>query len=185
MKKQIFLMINVLIFSTLITKAQDRYLLENSSVRFFSDGIVEDIEATNKDTKGIVDFSKNEFLFKIPIKSFKFASALMQEHFNENYLESDKYPDGTFKGKIEGTYDLSKDGDYNIKATGELTIHGVTQTRSIPSVIRVKNGKPSIESKFMIKVAEHKIKIPSVVIKNIAEEVEVTIITDLKKFEKQ
>jgi hypothetical protein len=185
MRKQFFLVFNVLIFSFLTAKSQDKYLLENTNVRFFSDGIIEDIEAINKDTKGILDFSKNEFLFKIPIKSFKFASALMQEHFNENYLESDKYPDGTFKGKMEGSYDLKKDGAYSVKASGDLLIHGITQTRTIPATIHVKDGKINIEGKFTIKVADHKIKIPSVVIKNIAEEVEVTIKADLKKYEKQ
>jgi len=184
MKKIIFLSVCILTFSNLASYAQDRYLLENTNVRFFSDGIIEDIEAMNKEAKGIIDVSKGEFLFKIPIKAFKFPSALMQEHFNENYLESDKYPDGTFKGKIESNYDLKKDGEYNINAVGDLLIHGVVQTRTIPSIIRVKNGKASIESKFTIKVADHKIKIPSVVIKNIAEEVEVTIKADLKKQEK-
>lgn len=184
MKKIAILFTCMLIFSSLISKAQDRYILENTSVRFFSDGVIEDIEAINKDTKGIVDASKNEFLFKIPIKSFKFESALMQEHFNENYLESDKYPEGTFKGKIEGSYNLQKDGDYTVKAIGDLIIHGVTQTRTIPATMHVKDGKASIESKFIIKVADHKVKIPTVVIKSIAEEVEVTVKADLKKYVK-
>jgi len=174
-----------MLINILVSQAQERYLLENSFVRFFSDGIVEDIEATNKDSKGIIDFSKNEFLIKIPIKSFKFASALMQEHFNENYMESNKFPEGTFKGRIEGTYDLGKNGTYNVNTIGDLTIHGVTKSRNIPASIYVKDGKVSLESKFMIKVAEHKIKIPSIVIRNIAEEVEVTIKSDLKKYDKQ
>lgn len=183
--KNIILIMYVLIFNVLVSQAQDRYLLENSFVRFFSDGIVEDIEATNKDGKGIIDFSKNEFLIKIPIKSFKFASSLMQEHFNENYMESDKFPEGVFKGKLEGSYDLNKNGTYNVNTMGDLTVHGVTKTRTIPAFIHVKDGKISLESKFIIKVAEHKIKIPSIVIRNIAEEVEVTIKSDLKKYEKQ
>ncbi len=184
MKKIAILFTCMLIFSSLDSKAQDRYVLENTIVRFFSDGILEDIEAVNKDTKGIINASKDEFLFKIPIKSFKFPSALMQEHFNENYMESDEYPEGTFKGKIEGSYNLEKDGDYTIKAVGDLVIHGITQTRTIPATIHVRDGKASIESKFTVKVADHKIKIPSVVVKNIAEEVEVTIKAALRKYVK-
>lgn len=184
MKKTIFLLACILTFNNIVSYAQERYLLENTNVRFFSDGIVEDIEATNKETRGIIDASKSEFLFKIPIKAFKFSSALMEEHFNENYLESDKFPDGTFKGKIEGKYDLKADGEYSVNAVGELFIHGIKQIRTIPSTIRVKNGKASIESKFTIKVADHKIKIPTVVIKSVAEEVEVTVKADLKKQEK-
>ncbi len=183
--KNILLIILLMLINILVSQAQERYLLENSFVRFFSDGIVEDIEATNKDTKGIIDFSKNEFLIKIPIKSFKFASALMQEHFNENYMESDKFPEGTFKGRIEGTYELGKNGTYYVNTIGDLTIHGVTKPRNIPASIYVRDGKISLESKFMIKVAEHKIKIPTIVIRNIAEEVEVTIKSDLKKYDKQ
>lgn len=182
MKKIAILFTCMLIFSTLDSKAQDRYILENTSVRFFSDGVLEDIEAMNTDAKGIINASKDEFLFKIPIKSFKFPSALMQVHFNENYLESDEYPEATFKGKIEGNYDLTKDGDYNIKAVGDLVIHGVAQARTIPAIMHVKNGNASIESKFNVKVADHKIKIPTVVVKNIAEEVEVTIKAALRKY---
>lgn len=184
MQKIIFLLAYILLFSHLVSHAQERYLLENANVRFFSDGIIQDIEATNKEAKGIIDASKSEFLFKIPIKAFKFPSALMEEHFNENYLESDKFPDGTFKGKIEGKYDLKADGEYSVNAVGELLVHGIKQARTIPSIIRVKNGKASIESKFTIKVADHQIKIPTVVVKSVAEEVEVTIKADLKKQEK-
>jgi polyisoprenoid-binding protein YceI len=161
------------------------YVLENSHIRFYSHTPVEDIDAITKDTKGVIDFTKNSFTFRVPITSFSFRLALMQSHFNENYLESSKFPNASFKGDLKGNYDLTKDGEYEVTSTGDLDVHGVVQKRTIPAKIIVKNGKVSLFAKFMIKLADHNIKIPSVVFQNIAEEVEVTVESDLKKYEKQ
>ena len=109
----------------------------------------------------------------------------MQSHFNENYLESSKFPNASFKGDFKGDYDLTKDGEYAVSSTGDLEIHGIVQKRTIPAKLIVKNGKVSLFAKFLVKLEEHKIKIPSVVFQNIAEEVEVTVESDLKKYEKQ
>ncbi|GAB4335893.1 MAG: hypothetical protein OHK0038_13830 [Flammeovirgaceae bacterium] len=156
------------------------YSLEESKVHFFSDAPLEDIEASNKDTKGLLDVSKNQFSIRVPIQSFQFEKELMQEHFNENYMESEKYPNSTFKGTLEGTYDLTKDGEYNVMAVGDLEIHGVVQKRKIPVTIKVKEGKASLISKFKVRIEEHKIEVPKMLFQKIAEEVEVTIESLLK-----
>jgi polyisoprenoid-binding protein YceI len=161
--------------------AQGKYKIAKSEVSFFSDAPLEDIGGINKETQGIVDFDAKNFIFKIPVKSFLFDSKLMEDHFNENYMESEKYPSSVFKGTIQGNYNLAKDGEYPVNAVGDLTIHGVTQNRSIPSSIIVKNGVPSLKSKFNVKLTDHKIEIPTLVFEKLAEIVEVKIDAALQK----
>lgn len=162
-------------FSFFNVQAQGKYQLKNPEISFFSKAPLENIESFNADGKGIIDFASNSFSFKIPIKSFQFKKQLMKEHFNENYMESDKYPDAHFKGKIEGNYNLKKNGTYTVNAVGVLTIHGVSQERSIPCQIVVKNGVYSIGSKFQVKLEHHKIVRPNLVYNNIAEMIDVSI----------
>lgn len=160
------------------------YILNQPKVRFFSDAPLEDIEAVSTEAQGAISTEKNTFSFRIPIKSFQFEKELMQEHFNENYLESEKYPNSTFKGTIEGKYDLAKDGEYAVVAKGDFDIHGVVQKREIPATIKVKGGVATISSKFMVKLTDHKIEIPTLVFQKIAEQVEVTIEAALKPYSK-
>lgn len=175
----------VLLLTLVITNtsvlAQERFKLKDSEVIFFSEAPLENITAKNSESIGVIDISKNNFAFRVPIKSFVFPKQLMQEHFNENYLESDKFPTGTFRGTIEGDFDIKKDGRYPIIAKGELDIHGVKKQREITATILVKNNKLSLESKFIVKLVDHDIKIPSIVFNNIAEEIEVTIKSSLEK----
>jgi polyisoprenoid-binding protein YceI len=99
----------------------------------------------------------------------------MQEHFNENYMESDKYVDARFSGKVNENIDWKKDGVYNVTVSGKLTVHGVDKDRTIPGTITVKNGIISILTKFDISCKEHGIKIPSMMTEKIAETVAVTV----------
>jgi len=99
----------------------------------------------------------------------------MRDHFNENYLESKKFPYATFSGRMEGPVDFKTDGQYSVNAVGEFTIHGVTRKVSIPSIITIMKGVPTIESVFLIKLADYDIAIPKIVFNKIAEEIEVKI----------
>lgn len=99
----------------------------------------------------------------------------MQEHFNTDYMESDKYPKATFKGKIQEHIDVTKDGTYPVNAVGELEVHGVKQQRSIPGKMTVVNGTVKMTSEFMVKCADHHIEIPRLVFHNIAESIKVTV----------
>lgn len=148
---------------------------------FFSEAPLENIEARNKDSKGVIDFSARTFNIRVPIKSFVFEKTLMREHFNENYMESDKYPNASFRGTFDGKYDLRKNGSYPVTATGELDIHGVKQKRAIPATIEVKGKSIKLVSKFKVKLEQHKIEIPTLVFNKIAEELEVTLESDLLK----
>jgi len=154
-----------------------KYMTRTGKVTFFSSTPVENIEAFNNDVSSVVDGGSGEVLFIVPIKSFKFEKALMQEHFNENYMESDKYPKAEFKGKILNMSDVNfrKDGTYNVKVAGRLTIHGVTKNVTIPGTVTVKGGSVTTNSKFRVKTADYGIKIPAMVSNKIAEQIEVTV----------
>lgn len=137
----------------------------------------EKIEAVNNEVAVIWDGSNGDFVFQAPIKSFKFQRELMQQHFNENYMESDKYPKSTFKGKVTNMRDviLTKDGTYKVTVSGELTIHGVTKTVSVPGTITVRDGNATASAKFMVHLADYKIDVPSMVADKLAKDATIVI----------
>lgn len=151
-----------------------KYKSVSSSVHFFSDAPMEDIEATNLDGQSAINLSTGEIVFSIPIKSFEFEKSLMQEHFNENYLESDKYPTATFKGIVTG-FNKDAEGWQKAWAEGSMIIHGVQNELSVEGEFKIEKGSIESKSKFPISLKDYKIKIPKVVFYNIAEVVEVTI----------
>ncbi|MBN3036154.1 MAG: YceI family protein [Bacteroidales bacterium] len=165
-------------------KAQ-KYLTKNGTIRFYSETPVEAIEAHNRQVNSALDLGTGEFVFKVLMKSFEFEKALMQEHFNENYVESDKYPNASFTGKVEGmeNLDLTKDGNYDVEVTGDLTIHGVTKPVTAKGTLEVTGGTIRGRSQFPVKPADHDIKIPAAVANNIAETIDVTVEVNLEKFE--
>lgn len=163
------------------TVAQNRYKIVDPDVSFFAGTPLEDIDAKSDKLVGVLDTEKNTFAFRMAMNTFKFKRELMQEHYNENYLETEKYPNSEFKGTIEGNFNLEEDGDYPVKASGTFTVHNVNKDYSIDAMIHVKSGKPSIEAKFMIVLEDHDIDRPSVVMMKIAEEAEVTVRAGLVK----
>lgn len=154
--------------------AQNILKIDTSYVRFYSEAPMENIEAVNKKSSGLINTSTNDLVLMIPIISFKFDKELMEEHFNENYMETPKFKNATFKGKIKESIDWTTDGSFNATAEGILKIHGVEKKRTITGKLVIQNGNAHLSTVFSIKVAEHDIEIPQVVFMNIAEEVEVT-----------
>ncbi|TSD63443.1 YceI family protein [Inquilinus sp. KBS0705] len=154
---------------------QDIYVCKNAVITLYSKAPIEDIDARTDRGTSVFNATTGELAFSVPIRSFKFDKALMQEHFNENYLESDKYPQAVFKGKITGTTDLSKDGSYSISVTGVLDVHGVKQTRTIPGKITVTGGTVSMAAEFMVACKDHNIEIPTLVFHNIAESIRIQV----------
>ncbi len=151
-----------------------KYRSDKSYIRFFSEAPLENIEAVNKEGTSIFDVESQQIAFSIPITGFQFEKSLMQEHFNENYLESDKYPTATFQGKITG-FKTDGTGKQKATATGKMKIHGVEKKVDIEGEILLDKDKAVLTSKFPIKVADYDIEIPKVVFYNIAEVVEVTV----------
>lgn len=142
---------------------------------FFSSTPIEDIKAASSKTTAVLVGKSGEFAFQVSMKSFEFEKKLMQEHFNENYVESDKYPNASFKGKIDPNINWTKDGDYSVTAKGILNLHGVSKERSIPAKISIKNGVASIYSTFDVACADHKIDIPTLVFTKIAKVINVKV----------
>ena len=173
MKKIILSIIAILLISH--SYSQDLFLAKNVLVGFYSKTPLEDIEAESKIGYGVMQLGKKELNFTIKVNSFNFPRPLMQEHFNENYMESDKYPNASFKGKINEEYNLTADGVYKVTATGKLEMHGVEKERTIDGVLTVKNGQIALVSSFKVKCVDHKIDIPKVVIAKIADEVTVSV----------
>ena len=173
------------------------YLAKTCEISFFSESPLENITAVNKVAKPIVNTSTNDVQVKIPMVGFKFEKPLMEEHFNENYIETDAkgpndaagnttYPNknAIFKGKINETIDWTKDGEYKVTVTGKLTIHGVEKDRTIDGTVKIKGQEITLSTKFNIHIADHNIKVPSLYVKNIAEDVEVKLDAVLTPFKK-
>ena len=145
-------------FSVHSAQAQ-KYILHEGTITFFSEAAIEDIKADNKKVSSIFNISSGEIAFSIPINEFQFEKKLMQQHFNEKYMESEKYPRSTFSGKLEG-FSNSTAGDQSVKAIGKLTIHGVTKAVEIPGTVNFTSDSISMKSIFIIVLADYKIKIP-------------------------
>ena len=171
MKKLI--LVFFLITQTLLSQAQ-KYVAESSAVSFFSHGAIEDIAAKNSKSMSIFNMATDDIVFAIPIKDFEFEKSLMKEHFNEKYLETEKFPKANFQGKISG-FQNTISGEQQAKGVGKLTIHGVTKEIDMPGTVEVVNGKLVMKSKFTVKLKDYNIAIPQLLWQNIAEEVEVKI----------
>ena len=156
------------------TTLAQRYRVATSQVSFFSEAPMEDIEAHTQQATGLFDAASSEIAFVVPIRSFQFEKSLMQEHFNENYLESEKYPNATFEGKLDGFQAESK-GKQTVTARGKFTIHGVTRDVEIPGEVFRDKDTWQMKAMFPVKLEEYKIRIPKVVFYNIAETVEVNV----------
>lgn len=156
--------------------AQDIFQVKKGTIRFYSDAPQELINAESDNLKGVIDIKKKTFAFKIDMASFiGFNSPLQKEHFNENYIESAKYPDAVFQGKIIENIDLTKDGKYNVRAKGKMNIHGMAVERIIDAELQVKNEKITIHSVFVVPLLDHDIKIPRVVYDKLAMNINVSV----------
>ncbi len=153
------------------------YSSQSSTVHFFSATAVENIEATSKESSSAINSKTGDVMIIIPVISFKFDSHLMEEHFNENYMETEKYPKATFKGKITNLaeVDFTKDGEYTLEVEGDLTVHGVTKPRKITGKLVVKGETLTASAKFDIVLEEHKVERPKLVWEKIAEKVAVDV----------
>lgn len=184
MKKVFFSAVAMLLFLNHIVA--QKYIARNGDIGFFSSTPIEDIEAHNYQASSVLDIGSGEMVYSVLIKGFEFEKALMQEHFNEKYLESDKYPKSTFKGKILNMdqLDLSKDGVNNVEVEGDLTIKNVTKHIKVKGTLERKGSHIIAKAKFPVHVADYNIHIPAMVKDNIAEVVDVDINVEYKPYKK-
>lgn len=158
--------------------SQNLFMTKTGKISFFSRAkSIDKVEADNNEVSSILNTQSGEMVFAVLIKGFHFESALMEEHFNENYLESGKFPKSTFKGKISnlGAANFSKDGAYPVTVEGDLTLHGITKKVSATGSLTVKGGKINAFSKLSVKLKDYNITIPSLVADKISEDIDVTV----------
>lgn len=184
MKKTITLI--ALAVLTISQVSAQKFFTRSASITFFSTTPVEDIEAKNHQVGTIINMDNGEVAFTVLMKSFEFKKALMQEHFNEKYVESDKFPKATFKGSVSspGLEELAKEGEHKATVEGDLTIHGVTKKYKADGTITVGADAITLNSEFDITLADFDIKIPGPVQKKIAEKVKTTIVAECKPYKK-
>jgi hypothetical protein len=152
---------------------QGLYAVSKSLTTFFSKAPLEDITAVNTSATSLINTKNNEIVVRVPITKFEFPNKLMQEHFKENYLESDKYPVATFKGKINEAIPWGTPGTYAVSATGVLNIHGKDDTKIIKGILKIGDKGFELDATFKVRLENHDIKIPRLVFNKIAEEIDV------------
>ena len=176
MKQLSIILLTFVIYTTLTAQASKVFTTLGGSIHFSSDAPQELIKADSKELKGAIETGDKAFSFKIRVSSFEgFNSGLQKVHFNENYMESATFPEASFKGKIIEDINWDKEGQYEIRAKGILTIHGVEQERIIKSMLSIKQGKLYLQSNFSVLLPDHNIPIPRIVKEKLAEEIKVEI----------
>ena len=162
--------------------AAQKYKSSKGMIKFYSEEVLEDITAINKKVASIFDSESGQIVFSVPVNAFEFEKSLMQEHFNEKYMESEKFPKSTFKGTLTG-YTIGQKNP-EVWAEGELMIHGIKKNIRIPgSIDFLKNGV-KIKTVFEVKLIDYGIEVPSLMFQKIAEEIEVTVEIEYKPYEK-
>ncbi|MHA4809474.1 YceI family protein [Flavitalea flava] len=166
------------------SQGQGIYFSKKASVSFFSKARIENIEADNKNVVMIADLAKGKIQLEVLMKAFEFEKKLMQQHFNENYVESDTYPKAVFKGQLvtPASLDPLKEGEYAVKVKGYLTLHGVTKPMELDGKLKIAGGKIMADSEFLLQLSDYNIKIPHIVEDNISNKVRITLNAVLDPF---
>lgn len=178
------LLIALFMIVSTITSAQGIYNCRDGETSFFSETPVENIDATSNSMNMVLNTATGAVVIIVPYTSFKFKKALMQEHFNEKYMESDKYPQAKFVGKINESINYLADTTMEVTATGTFNCHGVEKPRTEKAKITIKDGKINFTGGFKVALKDHNIEVPKVVIQNIAEIIDVKFNATLSPYKK-
>jgi len=166
-----------------VSNSQKQFLTKNGAITFFSSTTMADIKADNNQVLSIIDASNGKMAIIILMKSFMFKKALMQEHFNENYVESDLFPKATFKGEILN-FETIKNSETKLEVKGSITIHGKRKEIIIPATFIRSENTIFVKGEFNLLLSDYNIKIPSIVSKKIAKELKVTFEFNHKPYKK-
>lgn len=176
--KGLQLMLLLLLFY--LPLSAQKFISRDATITFFSEAPLENIEAVNTKANSIFDLSTGEIVFSVPIREFQFEKSLMQKHFNENYMDSEIYPNSTFKGTVTGY--RQDDGLYQAQATGDLFIHGITRQVQIDGRVEIRGDVLTLTTKFIVSLEDYDIDIPRILFSNIAESVEVSVNFEYKPY---
>lgn len=182
MKKILFIALCILAINGF---SQEKYYTKTGKAYFLSHTDVIDIDGTNKQAISFFDVKSGEIVCAMLIKGFEFTLATAAEHFNETYMESHLYPKANFKGKIVDydKIDISKKGLLNITVTGDLTLHGVTKTVTVPATVDIKEGSAIGKCNFKVSISDYGIKVPAVVEDRVAKIVDIEVELDYKPYQ--
>lgn len=185
MKRILLVLILLSAVSVTLVSAQSKLIDKATKITFYSHTPMEDINATTNSALSILDKDSGELTFAVLIKSFSFKRSLMQEHFNEDYMESGTYPKSTFKGTIKNisAVNFNADGNYPVTVTGNLTIHGVTKEVTVTGNLIINGGKISAASEFAVVPQDYNIIIPGVVKEKIAKQIKIQVKTEFTPFQ--
>ena len=154
-----------------------KFYTKTGKISFFSATAMENIEANNRSVTALLDSKTGDVQFTVLMKGFEFKKALMQEHFNENYIESDKFPKASFKGQVVNNSEInySIDGNYPARVKGQLTIHGQTKDIETSGSINIKDGKPILNSTFSVLIADYNITVQRIHRDNISKSIKISV----------
>lgn len=157
--------------------SQKRYFTKTGQINFAAGTAAEDIDGVNKTVTSVFDATSGQIEFAVLVKGFEFKRALMQEHFNENYMESNKFPKSLFKGKIVNVdkVNFQKDGSYPVTVKGVLDMHGVKKEVEAPGTLKVTGETVHSDATFTVLLADYKVNIPSLVKDKVSEKVTIKV----------
>ncbi len=181
-----FLIMLIVLMASVQIFASNRYLTRSGHIHIISHTDIIDLEADNNQVACILDIETGEIVFSLLMHSFIFKEALAQEHFNENYAESETYPKSKFKGKVTNLSEINfnKDGKYPATVSGKLTMHGVTKEITAQGTFEIKSGNIIGTSVFEIDIYDYKIKIPKIVRDRVNNIIPITVEVELEKWSK-
>lgn len=167
----------LLLLASALVQAQPVYMTRNGQITFFSKTPMEDIDAVNNEVTSLLNTETGELVYAVLIKSFRFERALMEEHFNENYMESTQFPKATFQGTLlnKGDIDFATPGTYRAQVEGEILIHGVKKPLTATGTLQVQRDKIAVDATFQLKPKDFNITIPALVADKIAEAIDVKV----------
>ena len=178
------ILLSIILLSGISVYGQSVFIEKSGTAAFFSEAPLENIEAVHSSVNAILNTKTNEVAFIVTIRGFKFEKELMQEHFNEKYMESDKYPKATYTCSILDSIDWSVPGTYVVTSKGVLSLHGVEKEITEKGTFIVNGNKISLQSEFKIAIADYKINIPKLLFQNIADTVLVKLNANFEPFKK-
>lgn len=182
MLKKNFVIALALVLSASLSFAQGKYYTKTGKITFYSKAPLENDEAVNKTVTAVLDSKSGAIQFAVQMKGFEFEKQLMQQHFNENYVESDKYPKSEFKGTItnNSAIDYTKEGTYTVQVKGQLTIHGVTKNITSAGTLKIIGGNIDASSTFNVLLSDYNIKIPAIVKDKVSNTIKIAVDSHLE-----
>lgn len=174
------IILGIMMAAAIFTAKAQQYFTKTGTIKFFSHTTMEDIKAENRKVTSVLDSKSGVIEFALLMKGFDFPNDLMEQHFNESYAESSKFPKAAFKGKVTdiATVDFTKDGSYKVNYEGKLTLKDVTKDIKGTATIVIKGGKVSASTKFKVRPSDYNFKIPATAIGKIADEIDVDVLLD-------